>query len=102
MAGSRTTTSIAIALLPGELQGVASRWFERFDAENGVECLPKALVAPLSRLVAISDFAGNVALREWSFLCDHWRTFGKPPLVAADEFSTERNIVMSAWDSCLG
>ncbi len=27
---------------------------------------------------------------------------GQPPLVAADEFSTERNIVRSAWDACLG
>jgi glutamate-ammonia-ligase adenylyltransferase len=27
---------------------------------------------------------------------------GQPPLVAADEFSTERKIVMSAWDACLG
>ena len=79
MAGSRTTTSSAIASLPGELRGVASRWFERFDAEIGAECLPQEIVAPLSRLVAISDFAGNVALREWSFLCDHWRTFSKPP-----------------------
>ncbi len=79
MAGSRTTTSSAIASLPRELRGVASRWFERFDADIGAECLPQEIVAPLSRLVAISDFAGNVALREWSFLCDHWRTFGKPP-----------------------
>lgn len=83
MARSRTTRSTAIASLPGELQGVASRWFERFDAENGDECLPQALVAPLSRLVAISDFAGNVALRDWSFLRDHWQTFDKPPNVAA-------------------
>lgn len=83
MARSRTTRSTAIASLPGELQGVASPWFERFDAENGDECLPQALVAPLSRLVAISDFAGNVALRDWSFLRDHWQTFDKPPNVAA-------------------
>ena len=27
---------------------------------------------------------------------------GQPPLVAADEFSAERNSVTSAWDACLG
>ena len=27
---------------------------------------------------------------------------GQPPLVAAHAFSTERNIVMGAWDACLG
>jgi len=79
MAGSGTTTGNAIASLPGQLQGVAARWFERLDAAYGVEGLPDELVAPLSRLVAISDFAGNVALREWPFLRDHWPTYDKPP-----------------------
>ncbi len=79
MAGYRTSKSSAIASLPEELQGLASRWFDRFDAEYGADCLPKELVAPLSRLVAISDFAGNVALREWPFLRDHWQTFDAPP-----------------------
>jgi glutamate-ammonia-ligase adenylyltransferase len=66
-ATDETTIQEAIAELPAELQGPVSKWADRIQ-EQGVD-LPAGDrdLQVLLRLVATSDFAGRVLLREWEW-----------------------------------
>ena len=66
-AADKTTMQKAIADLPAELQEVVSKWAERIH-ERGID-LPRQErdLQVLLRLVATSDFAARVLLREWEW-----------------------------------
>jgi len=51
--------------LPGDLASAVSSWFERLDSTQDVSLLADETVEPLVRLVACSEFAAGVILREW-------------------------------------
>ena len=61
--------------LPEALRGPVRRWFERFGASAHDEAL--------ARLVACSEFAGNVLLREKEWFLDNVASFDQPPGLAA-------------------
>lgn len=66
----------AIRTLPGELQEVAGRFFERLNADH--ELPDPALMPNLARVAACSEFAANTLLREWHRFRDRSQTFGAP------------------------
>ena len=53
--------------LPEQVRPIVERWFQRLRSEHGEVDLPDDIAAKLSRLVAASDFAGNVLIREWEY-----------------------------------
>jgi len=61
--------SIAAALhaLPPVLRGEAENWFERWHEQHETANLPSDMIAPLCRVVACSEFAGAVLLRDWAW-----------------------------------
>lgn len=59
--------------LSEELQSVVDRWFEKL-VDNKFE-LPNNLVTPVSRVVACSEFAGNVLLREYGWFIQNVAAF---------------------------
>jgi len=66
-------TAQDIAGLPEELQPGVTLWFERL-AEQDV-ALPDDLIAPVSRVVACSEFAGKVLLREYRWFIENVASF---------------------------
>jgi len=62
-----------IAGLPAKLQPGTTLWFERLAEQDAV--VPDALVAPVTRLVACSDFAGKVLLREFPWFLENVASF---------------------------
>ena len=76
MAGtSSNTLSDAIAALPQLLQEPTTLWFERLAAQHGSPALPDAATAQLARVVACSEFAAGVVLREWDWFAASYRSF---------------------------
>ncbi len=67
------STAQRIAGLPGKLQPGVTLWFERL-AEQGAT-LPDDLVDPVSRVVACSEFAGKVLLREFDWFTENVSSF---------------------------
>ncbi len=67
------TTAQHIAKLPKSLQSVASLWFERLADQDVV--LPDELVAPVTRLIACSEFAGKMVLRELPWFLENAASF---------------------------
>jgi glutamate-ammonia-ligase adenylyltransferase len=53
--------------LPAELADAVMLWFERVDATHDLGELAETTIEPLARLVACSEFAAGVVLREWSW-----------------------------------
>ena len=78
----------AVTTLPPELQGIATRWFERVDALDEAAAIADELYAPLARLVAISDFAGNTALKELPWLVTQPQPPQAPDPVELEEFAS--------------
>ena len=62
-----------IADLPKRLQPIVELWFERLADRDAV--LPDDLITPVSRLVACSEFAGKVLLREFSWFLENVTSF---------------------------
>lgn len=60
-----------IAALPEELRAPVERWFERFGDDMHADAL--------ARLVACSEFAGKVVLREKDWFFDNVAAFDRPP-----------------------
>ncbi len=60
-----------IAALPEELRAPVERWFERFGDDMHADAL--------ARLVACSEFAGKVVLREKDWFFDDVAAFDRPP-----------------------
>ncbi|MCH7820594.1 MAG: bifunctional [glutamate--ammonia ligase]-adenylyl-L-tyrosine phosphorylase/[glutamate--ammonia-ligase] adenylyltransferase [Proteobacteria bacterium] len=65
------TSLAAISELPENLQSIVLRWFERHNAVYKGREIPQDMIAPLSRVVACSDFAARTALKEWPWLEEH-------------------------------
>ena len=63
---------MAIERLPEELRAPVERWFERLGETHEI---PAELVEPLARVVACSEFAGNVILRQWDWLLENVASF---------------------------
>jgi len=59
--------------LSGDLQSAVDLWFEKLADKK--LALANNLVAPVSRLVACSEFAGNVLLREYEWFIQNVATF---------------------------
>ena len=62
-----------IAGLPEKLQPGVTLWFARLAEQNAT--LPDDLVAPVSRVVACSEFAGKVLLREFDWFIENVSSF---------------------------
>jgi glutamine synthetase adenylyltransferase len=67
------TVASYIADLPGKLQPAVALWFEKF-ADLGV-ALPDDHLAKVARLVACSEFAGKVLLRESTWFLENVASF---------------------------
>ena len=65
---SSKAVSDAIGALPAELQESVTHWFDRLESRHGSPAIPPARVAPLTRLVAVSEFGASVAAKEWPWL----------------------------------
>jgi glutamate-ammonia-ligase adenylyltransferase len=76
---SSTSYHDAIAALPKALRGPTALWFERAESEHGPLSLPGDIPSRLVRLVACSDFAAGVVLRDWDWFAQHCETFAMPP-----------------------
>jgi len=59
--------------LPARLQPIVANWFTALADSNAA--LPDTLVAPVSRLVACSEFAGKVLLREFPWFLNNVASF---------------------------
>ncbi|HSG64551.1 MAG TPA: bifunctional glutamine synthetase adenylyltransferase/deadenyltransferase, partial [Gammaproteobacteria bacterium] len=57
----------------------AIRWFERLAERHPGVTLPDTLVPPLVHVVACSEFAGNVLLRDFDVLVEREDPFAGPP-----------------------
>ncbi len=71
--GNSVDQHIAVALeaVPAVLRTAVSSWFERLGEQHDIAELPERIVEPLCRVVACSEFAGSVALREWRWVIEH-------------------------------
>lgn len=69
----------AVAALPQDLQDSTARWFERRDALPDGDDVAAEMIGPLSRLVAVSDFAARTALQEWRWLNGQPLLWQTPP-----------------------
>ena len=74
-----------IASLPEELSDVVSLWKERLESSHpasidSVSCSP-SFISELTRLVAVSEFAANLVIREWPWIqgCRESEAFSQPP-----------------------
>ncbi|MDJ0813472.1 MAG: bifunctional [glutamate--ammonia ligase]-adenylyl-L-tyrosine phosphorylase/[glutamate--ammonia-ligase] adenylyltransferase [Woeseiaceae bacterium] len=76
---SSTPVADAIAALPRELQEPTALWFERLDSQHGPTPLPGAIAAQLVRLVACSEFAAGVVLRDWDWFTRTCLSMSEPP-----------------------
>jgi len=61
--------------LPQELQHSARQWFERMTEESGLSGLPDGQFEALARLVACSEFAGNVVRQNWRWFVENVNSF---------------------------
>ena len=76
-----TAVESGIARLPAVLQDAARQWFESFYSQHG-DNLDAALdVETLVRLIASSEFAAGIILREWSWMSERIQdgSFDRPP-----------------------
>ena len=82
-----STSLAAIRSLPENLQSIALRWFERYDAAYKGREIPQDMIAPLTRVVACSDFAASTALKEWPWREGDREALQRPPQsVTLDDF----------------
>jgi len=94
-----TAVESGIARLPAVLQDAARQWFEKFYSQNG-DSLDAALdVETLVRLIASSEFAAGIILREWSWMSERIQdgSFDRPPDTASIG-ETAEEIVFAAVD----
>lgn len=53
--------------LPETLRPAVRHWFERLEEMHGAQALAAGVVDQLSRVIAISEFAGKVLLTDWAW-----------------------------------
>ena len=75
--------------LPPELASAVTLWFERLDATHDVAELTDNTIEPLARLVACSEFAAGVVLREWQWFIAVQQSLDDP----VDAVELERLVV---------
>ncbi|MDH4055369.1 MAG: bifunctional [glutamate--ammonia ligase]-adenylyl-L-tyrosine phosphorylase/[glutamate--ammonia-ligase] adenylyltransferase [Gammaproteobacteria bacterium] len=73
-----------IADLPELLRPPVALWFERLSEQNAG--LPDEFIAPVVRLVACSEFAARVLLREFSWFIEHIESFAGAPGNELEDF----------------
>lgn len=75
--GSSVANRVASATdaLAQELHSPVARWFERLSEQHGLSELQAEQVEPLVQLVACSEFAANVVLRDWSWFIESVSSF---------------------------
>jgi glutamate-ammonia-ligase adenylyltransferase len=71
------TNAPHVESLPEKLRPAAALWFERL-AEQGLQ-IPDDLIHSAARLIACSEFAGRVLLREFSWFIENVASFSDPP-----------------------
>jgi glutamate-ammonia-ligase adenylyltransferase len=71
--------SQAVDALPVELRSIASLWFERLLEDHDCRELGDEMLAPLAKLVACSDFAAKILLREWQWFVAEQASLHTPP-----------------------
>ena len=71
--------SQAVDALPVELRNIASLWFERLVRHHDCRELGDEMLAPLAKLVACSDFAAKILLREWQWFIVEQASLHTPP-----------------------
>jgi len=77
------TFDAAIRALPESLRDTARNWSDRLiavqpDAQSSF-VLASGDIRGLIRVVTCSEFAGNVAINQWQWLCSSSQAFAKPP-----------------------
>ncbi len=88
---------IAVEKLPEPLRDFVTRWFERVAVEHPQAAVDKASVETLARVVASSEFAAGVLLREWAWFRDNQATLRRAP--AHDELTLFANTVATSGES---
>ncbi len=63
--------------LPPDLQDHVLKWLERLEEQHGAVSMAKEHTESLLRVVACSEFAGAVLLREWQWFAEHVDTFSE-------------------------
>lgn len=75
---------------PPVLHGPALRWIERLSADSDSIDLPEGAIETLAKLIACSEFAAGIALKEWHWLSEHVDDLAAPPdLSALDDLVAE-------------
>ena len=69
----------AIDSFPPALRRAALRWFERLSENELIPELPDDAILVLAKVVACSEFAAGVALKEWQWLSRHINELAAPP-----------------------
>jgi glutamate-ammonia-ligase adenylyltransferase len=74
---------LAVANLPAALQPIAGRWFERLSESQGSDfsdvIWSDEFSKVLAQVVACSEFAGSILLREWTWFGGHAGQLKHPP-----------------------
>ena len=65
--------------LPEQVRPIVERWLQRLQSEHGDVSLPDGVAAKLFRVVAASDFAGQVLIREWGYFSQQLESLGCLP-----------------------
>ena len=73
------STDDRLAQLPGMLRPVVERWLERLAEQHGTVSIPDDSFAILTRVVAVSEFAGNALLRDWDYFHDCLESVAEMP-----------------------
>ena len=70
--GNSVDQRIAVALdaVPPILRTAVTSWLERLGEQHDLAELPEGVIESLCRVVACSEFAGSVMLRQWSWLVE--------------------------------
>lgn len=74
-----TSITRALETIPVELRDGVARWFERLVSAHGNVDLPEDELRQITRLVACSEFAATVLLKEWHWFVDHRESLDAVP-----------------------
>lgn len=76
---SHNDIATVIDALPGALRDAATRWFERLSEAHPDSVIPIASATALVRMIAASEFAGQVILKDWQWFAENVSHFNAPP-----------------------
>ena len=75
----KTELQQALQELPAQLQTAAMLQLERYFAQPEWPAIPADMLPPLLRMLACSEFAGNVLQKEWAWLISRQDALRAPP-----------------------